>query len=110
MLKQQLLGADGQKFFEEKVKDVFLPGGVIPGRDAFDGTLISSTPADHPNRFLIALPGNTIPEVTLKLLGKLEKPLSPGTPVTFEGVVRAFTADPFMLTFDVEGVNRAQIQ
>ena len=48
------------------------------------------------------------PEVTLKLVDgrgkakRLEKRLSPGTEVEFNGVATAFTQNPFMLVFDVE--------
>jgi hypothetical protein len=50
--------------------------------------------------------GGSVPEVTLNLKGRLTKPLPATTPVKFTGVARAFTKEPFMLTFDVEAVDR----
>jgi len=106
IIKRQLSGPNAERTFEENVKDAFLPGGAN-GLKVFEGTLVSSTPADHPKEFLVTMLNEKTPEVTLKLQGELEKPLPAGTWVTFEGVVKAFRAEPFMLTFEVETVNRA---
>ena len=46
------------------------------------------------------------PEVTLRLSQQLEKPLPPGTQVSFEGVAVEFTTEPFMVTFDVTRIDR----
>jgi hypothetical protein len=56
---------------------------------------------DHPNTFLVRMPDGTGPEVTLNLTVALEKPLAPGTPVSFEAVPETFTVGPFMLTLRV---------
>jgi len=106
IVKQMPSGPRAEQTFEESVKDVLLPGGVN-GLKVFEGTLVSSTPADHPKEFLVTMLNEKTPEVMLKLQGELEKPLPAGTWVTFEGVVKAFRAEPFMLTFEVETVNRA---
>jgi len=105
VIKRELLGPKGERYFELSVKDARLPGGWN-GLNAFEGTLVSSTPAEHPNEFLVAILDDKTPEVTLKLKGRLEKPLPVGTPISFEGVVRAFKKQPFMLTLEVETVNR----
>src|SRR5205823_14078644 len=83
-----------------------IPGGAN-GVNAFEGILVSSTPTQHPKEFLVAMPGEKTPEITLKLKGQLERPLPAGAPVSFEGVVKAFVREPFMLTLEVETVNRA---
>jgi len=106
IVKQMLSGPRAEQTFEESVKDVLLPGGVN-GLKAFEGTLVSSTPAGHPHEFLVTMLNEKTPEVTLKLHGELEQPLPPGTRVTFEGVVKGFKAEPCMVTFEVETVNRA---
>jgi hypothetical protein len=97
-IKQALSGPNGREYFEQSIKDAVLP--------TLYGTIVSSTPADHPNTFLIAMANNSRPEVTLRLKGRLEKPLPATTPVKFSGVAIAFAKDPFMLTCDVDAVNR----
>jgi hypothetical protein len=105
-IKRELIGLRGEQYFEQSLKDANIPGGAN-GLYAFEGILVSSTPARHPNEFLIAMPGEKTPEVTLRLKGQLDKPLPAGTPVSIEGVVKAFAREPFMLTLDVETVKRA---
>jgi hypothetical protein len=105
-IKRELIGPRGEQYFEQSLKDANIPGGAN-GLHAFEGILVSSTPTQHPNEFLVAMPGEKTPEVTLKLKGQLDKPLPAGTPVSFEGVVKAFAREPFMLILDVETVNRA---
>jgi hypothetical protein len=105
-IKRELIGPRGEQYFEQSLKDANIPSGAN-GVYAFEGILVSSTPAQHPNEFLVAMPGEKTPEVTLKLKGQLDKPLPAGTPVSFEGVVKAFAREPFMLILDVKTVNRA---
>ncbi|MEO8051263.1 MAG: hypothetical protein ABI833_12675 [Acidobacteriota bacterium] len=75
--------------------------------NAFEGTLVSSAPPEHPNQFLIAMLDEKAPEVTLRIKGQLKNPLPVGTLVSFEGVIEAFTREPFMLILEVKTVNRA---
>jgi hypothetical protein len=56
--------------FEQGLKDAVPP--------ALEGTLVSSSPKEHPSEFLVAMPGSDVPDVTLRLKGKLEKPLPAG--------------------------------
>ena len=100
-IKRELSGPHGREYFEKSLKDVQLP--------TLYGTLVSSTPADHPDTFLVAMADSSGPEVKLKLNGRLERPLPAGTPVKFVGVGSAFTTEPFMLTFQVGSVNRATV-
>ena len=106
-IKEGLRGQHGTEYWSA-MEGASLPGG-FRGIDMFEGTLVSSKPADHPSEFLVALGVSEVPEVMLKLKGRLEKPLPPGTPITFEGVVKAYTRDPFQVTFEVETVNRAKV-
>jgi hypothetical protein len=93
-IKRELSGPDGREYFDKNVRDALLP--------TLYGTLVSSSHADHPDIFLVAMADSSDPEVTMNLEGRLEKPLPAGTLVEFEGVAVAFTTAPFMLTFDVE--------
>jgi len=100
-IKEALLGSQGKEYFESSMKDALLPSLV--------GTLVSSKPAAHPNEFLIAMDDEKTPVVKLILNKQLEKPLPPGTPISFEGVASDFTRDPFLVTFDVTTINRATV-
>jgi hypothetical protein len=104
-LKMALLGPNGATYWEQTLKDAGLPGGVA-GIYMFEGTLVSSTPADHPNEFLVTIGDSTTPEAKLLMREHVEKPIPAGSPVTFEGKAIAYHADPYLLTFEVEGVNR----
>jgi hypothetical protein len=104
-IRRELLGPRGSQYFEEELKDAYLPGGAN-GVSVLKGTLISSTPAQYPNEFLVAMPGSVVADVTLKLKGRrFAKPVAAGTALTFRGIPIAFTSNPFMLTFEVEQVD-----
>src|SRR5258706_8992975 len=100
-MKDALVSPTGERYFEQAAKDALVP--------TLEGTLVSSSPKEHPTEFLVAMPGSDVPEVTLKLKGNLAKTLPPGTPVSFNGLLRDFKPEPFMLTFEVETVNRATV-
>lgn len=100
-IKGQLLGADGQQYFDGTMK-----GSLVKD---LKGWLVSAKPAVHSKELLVSMEGkDQTPNVTLKLVnaegtatalaGKAEV----GYEVTFEGVPDSFTKEPFMLTFDVE--------
>ena len=109
-IKQGLTGPDAEKFLDALL-GATLPVGMGAGPNwhalhAFEGILVSSTPVQHPNEFLVAMPGNKTPELTLKMKGSLAKPPPDGTLISFAGDVKAFTREPFMLTLEVRTVNR----
>lgn len=96
-IKNQLAGADGEKYFAEHMKDAAVP--------ELKGRLISQKPARNPKELVLGISGDSkTPEVTLKLTegAALVGTAEPGTEITFEGVPVAFTKAPFMVTFDVE--------
>ena len=100
-LKRSLTGDEGDEFFRQNVKDCALPVLV--------GTLISAAPPEAPNVLVIALSDASTPEITLHLkdnTGKdthLNGPVMPGSQIRFQGIARAFTKDPFMVTFESLG-------
>ena len=76
------------------------------GERALRGVITEARPACRSKELLVAVPtpdqtGTPTPEITLKL----DTPLT-GKPVLgdieFDGVPRAFTRDPFMLTMDTD--------
>lgn len=99
-IKDQLTGAGGEQYFESSVK-----GAAIP---KLKGRLVTSRPAVNPKELVLALSAADTPEVTLKLETALAGKAEPGTELQFEGIPSAFTKDPFMLTFDVEGKEKVE--
>ena len=102
-IKDALLAANGNDYFQNSVKGAGLPGGH-QGVKKFKGRVVSHKPAANPKEIVLAISSAETPEVTLTLeegttmRGKAE----PGTEIEFEGTATAFTKEPFMLTFEVE--------
>jgi hypothetical protein len=96
-IKRALMGPDGKDYFENSFKDAQIPTLV--------GTVVSSTPAAHPNELLVAIEDDHTPEVKLSLERPLGKPLPVGAKISFEGVPYEFTKEPFLVKFNVENVH-----
>jgi hypothetical protein len=103
-IKAGLQGPNRAAFWQN-LESAEIPGGAN-GIDLFEGTLISSTPADHPNEFMVAIGDSSLPEAKLQMRKHLEKPIPDGTPVTFAGVAKAYQPDRYLLILEVESVNR----
>ena len=101
-LKDGLKADSGQQYFESSVKDAALPGGA-GGVTRFRGKLIEMKPAVRPKELIVDMNDDGTPDATLKFETALPGKADPGTVIQFEGVASAFTKEPFMLTFDVEG-------
>ena len=103
-LKKELTGPNGQQFFDG-MKGADVPGGAKIGDIAvtdFKGTIISAKPPVRSKELVVGISDPKTPEVTLKLDTPLTGKPEIGTEVEFDGVPSAFSADPFMVTFDVE--------
>jgi hypothetical protein len=96
-IKTALTGADGASYFENSMKGAALPGGAN-GLTKFTGKLIEQ----KPKQLLVAIENDSTADVTLNLDAPIAGKLDPGTAIGFEGVASGYTADPFMVTFDVE--------
>src|SRR4051794_25110087 len=96
-IKKNLTSPDGQQYFRDTLNDCALP--------LLEGSLISASPPDHPSAVFVGISDPSLPEITLRFRdaqGKevhLNGPLMRGSQIRFEGIVKAFTQDPFMLTF-----------
>lgn len=107
LIKQSLQAKDGQRYFEDNLKEAFLPGGA-DGVFSFSGTVLSNRPANNPEAVILGLSDTHTPEVKVRFVdqhGKVAhwgKPIASGTKVAFAGFVKEFTKEPFMLTFDVD--------
>jgi tetratricopeptide (TPR) repeat protein len=96
-VKKALVGPEGSAYFDASLKDAALP--------KLKGKIVSMKPALKPKEIVLALSDASTPEVTLKIAegGFLPGKAEPGTEIEFEeAVAKSFTADPFMLTAEVE--------
>lgn len=99
-IKDQLTAANGEQYFAEQLKDHAVP--------KLKGKLVSSKPAIRPKELVVAIDKADTAEVTLKLENPMPGKADKGTEIQFEGVPTAFTKDPFMLTFDVQGKDKIE--
>jgi hypothetical protein len=100
-IKEELTGDNGPAYFVSSMKDAALPGGVN-GIERFKAKVISMAPAVRPKELVVAIEDPAIGDATLKLDGALPGRMEPGGEIEFEGVARAYTKDPFVVTFEVE--------
>jgi len=86
------------------VKDAELPGeaGKALGVTKFKGKIVSMTPATRPKEILLAVEKAGVADVTLKLEEALPGKMEPGEELEFEATAKAFTKEPYMLSFEVE--------
>ncbi len=103
-MKRGLGAPDGASYFESSVKNAHIPGGIEVGGQKIvklKGTVVSATPAARPKEVVVGISQAEMSEATLRFAtaqGKIE----PGTQIEFSGVPIEFTADPFMVVFEVE--------
>ena len=89
MLKGGLSAADGPQYFDTGMKDSTLP--------KLSGKVVSATP----KAITVALDGDQ-PEVTLTPAEGVFPKVEPGTQLTWTGVGKTFTKEPFNVVIEVE--------
>lgn len=95
------LSAHGEQYFADELKDAAV--------SQLYGTLVEAKPECRPKQLLVAIrTADSAPGAPAEILLRLDKPLAgkpeAGSQFRWEGVARAFTKDPFLLTMDVETV------
>ena len=96
-LKTALKGTEGAQYFDSSMKDSAMP--------KLKGKIVSHTPALKPKELLVGLADASTGEITIHIAEKgfLNGKADAGTEIEFEGCVpKSFTADPFMLTCEIE--------
>ena len=101
-IKGNLLGTDGQTYFDGTMK-----GAAVP---KLKGWLVSAKPPLKSKELLVNMEGKDAngANVTLKLVGSDGTPLAltgkpeVGVEIEFEGVPESFNKEPLMVTFNVE--------
>lgn len=98
-LKTALTGDQAQSYFEQNMK-----GTAIPHE--FKGKLIEAKPAVNPKELVLALEKPDVADCTIKFEQALRGKMEPGADIAFKnGAATAYSASPFMVTFDVEKEN-----
>jgi hypothetical protein len=89
-VKSRLSAPDGEKYFEDTLKDTQFPH--------LCGLVLSATPKDNPDLLVLAMSDKSMPEVSLKLDRRATESIREGDEIIFEGAARSFTRQPFRLT------------
>jgi len=97
-IQQNLVGDQGQTYFDGNVKDAEIPGGA-GGVKYFKGTVISTDPADKPTKIVLGVFDPTKPDATLTFEDPVTSPVKAGDVLEFDGVADSFVKEPFMLVF-----------
>lgn len=107
-MKRGLTGPDGASYFASSVKEANIPGGIEVGGQKIEklkGTVVSSTPsgprATTVKEVVIGISQAEMSEATLRFETPQPK-IDPGTELQFSGVPVEFTAEPFMVVFEVD--------
>ncbi len=98
-IKESLTG-DGSSAYWDAMKDTGVPGGVN-GVMKFKGKLVSTSPETKPKELMIAI-GGDMPDAKLVLDEPLPGKMDPGGEISFNGVAKEFSKDPYMVTFEVD--------
>ncbi len=101
LLKEPIL--KDPAYFDANVKDSLLPGGADPNVTKFKGKIVSISPNPKPKEIVLAIEKPGVGDAKLKLdMGTLPGKMEVGEELQFEGTAKEYTADPFMITFEVE--------
>jgi hypothetical protein len=92
--KKQLVGAEGEKYFEAEMKGTLL--------EDFKGKIISLKPEEKPTEIVVSIIEDGKVDATLLLNGPLPGKADVGTEITFSGVPVKFVKDPFNVMIEVE--------
>jgi len=99
-IKESLLKDGGDAYFES-IKGALVPAGAN-GVQKFKGKIVSMTPETKPKQIVLALEQPNVPDVTLELSEALPGKMEAGEELQFEGVVKSYTKQPFMVVFETE--------
>jgi hypothetical protein len=102
--KKALTGDGGPAYFDQ-IKDALMPGAAVPGVTKFKGKIVSMTPASRPKKIVLAVEKDGVADCALVLETALPGNMEVGSELEFDGTVKEFTKDPYMLTFAVEKDN-----
>jgi len=97
-IKEALSGPDGANYFNTNMKDAAVP--------TLKGKVVKLDPETKPKTIVLAMEDGksdgTVGDATLKFEAPLAGKVDPGTELSFEGVPESYTANPFMVVFNVD--------
>ena len=97
-IKENLTGDNAA--YWDAMTDAGLPGGK-DGVMKFKGKLVSTDPESKPKTLMIAI-GGDMPDAKLVLTEPLPGKMDAGGDISFSGVAKEFSKDPYMITFEVD--------
>jgi hypothetical protein len=92
MIRSALMSLEGDKWFQQ-IKDAQIP----PEHQRFSGNVVSQP---SPNELIVNV-DNPVGDAVLRLPVAAKRPVAMGAAVRFEGVVRAYSRNPYRLTIEV---------
>ena len=93
-VKKALQAPDGASYFDAMVKDSSFY--------KMSGKIVSMTPANRPKEIVLGVEKPDVGDATLKFEAALPGKMEVGEELSFEGVPQTFSANPYMLVFEVE--------
>jgi hypothetical protein len=100
-IKKQLTGDGGAAYFDQ-VKDSLVPGTAVPGLTKFKGKIVDMVPANRPKKLILAVEKDGVADCTLVFEAALPGNMEKGAELEFEGTVKEFAKEPYMLTLTVD--------
>lgn len=94
-LKSELTSPAGADYFSKNMKGTEIP-------TPFKARVLKLEPETNPKTLVVSVLDGTTPDATLKFENALPGKVEPGTEVSFRGVAETYTADPFMIVFNVD--------
>lgn len=98
-IKEGLMGENSAPYWEAMNGAAF-PGGH-DGVEKFKGKLVSATPEIKPKELTIAVGGDAA-DAKIVLDEALPGMMEPGGEISFSGVAKEFSKDPYIVTFEAE--------
>ena len=92
MIRGALMAEEGDRYFQQ-IKDAQIP----PGHQRFSGNVVSQP---SPNELIVNV-DNPAGDAILRFPIAVKRPVAVGAPIHFEGVVRAYSRNPYRLTIEV---------
>ncbi|HEX5431246.1 MAG TPA: hypothetical protein VFW83_04720, partial [Bryobacteraceae bacterium] len=99
-IREKLQSDGGAAYWDMFMKDALMPGGAS-GVMKFKGKIVSLKPETRPKQIVLAVENPGMGDATLNLDEALPGKMDPGEEISFSGQAKAYTAMPYMVTFDV---------
>jgi len=99
-IRTPLSGADSDAVFAGNYKDALLPPGQPIAM--FKAKIISMTPEISPKEMVVAVFDPNIADAKLTFDPPLPGMMPVGSEIEFKGTVKAYTKEPFMMTFAID--------